>query len=139
MRVEIKSERVKVKAFTPEQVIELIDKAFHEADVEALVDLYDDAAVQVDYIGVNQGKEARGKQELRDLYSRLLVKPGHLTVKQIKTQVVEADGIALFTSRWSVSSDQEEPKTYIATVVLRQQPDGSWKDLIDSSPAVLDR
>ena len=127
-----------MRARSPEHAIELIDKAFHEADVETLVSLYDDAAVQVDYIGVNQGKEARGKQELRDLYSRML-RPGLFTVKQIKTHVVQAGGIALFTSHWSASSDQEEPKTYIATVVLRQQPDGSWKDLIDSGPAVLDQ
>ncbi|MGV6871963.1 YybH family protein [Pseudochelatococcus sp. B33] len=124
-------------AQSPEHAIELIDKAFQEADVEALMSLYDDSAVQVDYVVAADGTEIRGKQALREMYAGLL-RPGLFTVKQIKTHVVEADGIALFTSKLSLSFGEKEPRTYVATIVFRRQPDGSWKDLIDSSPSVLD-
>ena len=127
-----------LRASSPQQVVELIDKAFHAGDVENLVEMYDVAGVQVDYMGVNDYHEVRGRDALRNLYSGLL-KPGKFAVKQIKTHVTEADGIALLTSRWSITSEDAEPKFYVASIVLRRQADGSWKDLIDSSPSVLDR
>lgn len=120
----------------PAHAIELIDRAFQEADVDTLVSLYDDAAVLIS-TELAPGREIRGKQDLRDFYSRVL-QPGAFSVAQIKTHVVEADGIALFTSLWSLSREGTQTKNFIATVVFRQQPDGGWKDLIDSSPAVLD-
>jgi ketosteroid isomerase-like protein len=126
-----------LRANSPQQVVELIDKAFHAGDVESLVDMYDPAGVQIDYLGVNDYKEVRGREGLLKLYSGLL-KPGRFTVEQIKTHVTEADGIALLTSRWSIASENVDPKYYVASIVLRRQPDGSWKDLIDSSPSVLD-
>jgi ketosteroid isomerase-like protein len=119
----------------PAHAIELIDRAFQDADIDTLVSLYDDAAVLIS-TELDPRREIRGKQELRDFYSRVL-KPGAFSVAQIKTHVVEADGIALFTSRWSLSRDGSPPKSFVATVVFRRQPDGGWKDLIDSSPAVL--
>jgi ketosteroid isomerase-like protein len=119
----------------PAHAIALIDKAFQEADVDTLVSLYDDAAVLIS-TELAPGREIRGKQELREFYSRIL-QPGAFSVAQIKTHVVEADGVALFTSRWSLSRDGAPTKSFIATVVFRRQPDGGWKDLIDSSPAVL--
>jgi ketosteroid isomerase-like protein len=119
----------------PARAIELIDKTFQAADVDTLVSLYDDAAVLIS-TELAPGREIRGKQELREFYTRVL--PGALSVAQIKTHVVEADGIALFTSRWSLIRERTLTKSFIATVVFRRQPDGGWKDLIDSSPAVLD-
>lgn len=126
-----------MKASSPKEVIELIDKAFHAGDVESLVGMYDEAGVQVDYIGVNNHREVRGRDSLRKLYSQLL-QPGKYTVQQIKSHITEADGIALFTSKWSIHTEHTEPKVYIASIVLRRQADGSWKDLIDSSPLVLE-
>ena len=125
-------------AHSPEHAIELLDKAFNEADVKSVLSLYDDAAVLIDATAtaLQPGKEARGKEALRSLYARIL-KPGAISVEQLKTHVVEADGIALFTSRWRLGVQGAPPQTFIATVVLRRQPDGSWKNLIDSSPSVL--
>jgi ketosteroid isomerase-like protein len=119
----------------PAHAIELIDKAFQEADVDTLVSLYDDAAVLIS-TELAPSREIRGKQELREFYSRVL-HPGAFSIAQMKTHVVEADGVALFTSCWSLSRDGAPTKSFIATVVFRRQPDGGWKDLIDSSPAVL--
>ncbi|MCB8877460.1 nuclear transport factor 2 family protein [Acidisoma silvae] len=84
------------------------------------------------------GTEARGANELRTLYGSFM-KPG-TTAKQIKTHVTEADGIALFTSRWSLTIGDEPPQEFIATTVFRRQSDGGWKALIDNArgPLVLD-
>jgi ketosteroid isomerase-like protein len=131
---QIKKEN-RMYARDPGQAIKLIDIAFQDADIDALVSLYDDAAVLTSTELV-PGREIRGKQELRDFYSGVL-KPGAFSVAQVNTHMVEADGIALFTSRWSLSRDGSPTKSFVATVVFRRQPDGGWKDLIDSSPAVL--
>ena len=41
-------------AHSPEHAIQLIDKAFQEADIETLVSFYDDAAVLIDSTGPNE-------------------------------------------------------------------------------------
>lgn len=58
----------------PAHAIELIDKAFQVADVDTLVSLYDESAVLIS-TEISPGREIRGKQELRDFYSRVL-QPG---------------------------------------------------------------
>ena len=120
-------------ANSPEQAIELLDDAFNRGDLDAVLRLYEDAAVVIS----QPGTEARGPEELRTLYGALM-RPG-TTAKQIKTHVVEADGIALFTSRWSFTVADEPPQEFIATTVLRRQSDGGWKALIDNArgPLVL--
>ena len=86
------------------------------------------------------GIEARGKSAIRGLYAQML-QPG-IVARQLKVRVLEADGIALFISHWSLSRPGEGEKTFISTTVLRQQQDhGGWKVIIDNAqgPAILDQ
>ena len=119
---------------SPAQAIELLDDAFNRGDLDAVLRYYDEAAVVLP----RPGTEARGSEELRKLYGSFM-KPG-TTAKQIKTHVVEADGVALFTSRWCLTIDDKPPQEFIATTVFRRQSDGTWKALIDNArgPLVLD-
>jgi ketosteroid isomerase-like protein len=112
----------------------MLDQAFNHGDLEGILSLYDDAAVVLPMPGV----QARGMPEIRALYKRFL-RPG-VTAHQEKMHVLEADGIALFTSRWTLHAEGQPSEIFIATVVLRQQADGGWKALIDSArgPSVLD-
>ncbi len=121
-------------AKNPAHAIEMLDDAFNRGDVEAILRYYDPAAVVLP----EPGQEIRGEAALRSLYKQF-TRPGTVA-RQLQTHVVEADGIALFTSRWSLSVDSGEPQTFVATVVLRQQPDGGWKALIDNArgPQVLE-
>ena len=121
-------------ARNPEHAIELLDNAFNRGDLDGVLRYYEDTAVVLPQPGI----EARGLEELGTLYGSFM-KPG-TTAKQIKTHVVEADGIALFTSRWSLNIDDEPPQEFIATTVFRRQPDGGWKALIDNArgPLILD-
>jgi len=56
-----------------------------------------------------------------------------------KTQVIEADGVALFVSRWIFQAKGAAERTFTATTVFRKQPDGGWKALIDNpfGPLIL--
>ena len=122
-------------AHSPEHAIEILDRAFNEGDLETVMDFYDDAAVVVPQPGI----EARGKAAIRDVYGQML-QPG-MVARQLKVRVLEAGGIALFISHWSLSRSGEGEKPFISTTVLRQQDHGGWKVIIDNAqgPAILDQ
>ena len=121
-------------ARSPEQAIEILDRAFNEGDLETIINFYDEAA----FVVPRPGLEARGKAAIRDMYSKML-RPG-MVARQIKVRVFEADGIALFLSQWSLSEPGKDEMTFTSTTVLRQQSDGGWKPLIDNAQglAILD-
>jgi ketosteroid isomerase-like protein len=77
-------------------------------------------------------------EAIREMYSKML-QPG-VVARQLKIRVLEADGIALFISHWSLSRPGQTEKVFIATTVLRKQNHGGWKALIDNAqgPAILD-
>lgn len=122
-------------ARSPEEAVEMLDRAFNDGDVETLLTFYEDGAVVV----TEPGHLARGSSELRAFFNRV-VRSG-MSARQLKTYTLEADGIALFLSRWSLQIGTEgAQRTFIATTVFRRQPDGSWRALIDNSvgPSVLE-
>ena len=122
-------------ARSPEEAVKMLDRAFNEGDVETLLTFYEDAAVVV----TQPGHLARGSSELRAFFNRV-VRSG-MSAKQLKTYTLEADGIALFLSRWSLETGTEgAQRTFIATTVFRRQSDGGWQVLIDNSvgPSVLE-
>jgi ketosteroid isomerase-like protein len=121
-------------ASSPEHSVQMMDKAFNEGDVNSLLGFYEDAPVVV----TEPGKLARGKEELRRFFEKVIASKRH--VRRIRTHVIEADGIALFLSRWTLAtSDEAFPKKFVATTVFRRQQNGEWKALIDNplGPLVL--
>jgi uncharacterized protein (TIGR02246 family) len=124
-------------AKSPEHAVELLDRAFNEGDVDTLLALYEDAAVVIP----EPGKTARGKAELRDFFEHA-VRAGS-SARQLQTHVIEADGVALFLSRWTLHARGSDPavssRAFVATTVFRKQQDGGWKVLIDNplGPLVL--
>ncbi|WP_144154311.1 YybH family protein [Paraburkholderia sp. BCC1885] len=125
-------------ARSPEHAVELLDRAFNGRDLDAVVGFYEDDAVVV----TEPGRTIRGRAELRNFFE-LAMKSG-VSATQLKTHVIEADGIALFLSRWRLDyqapSGEITSRELVATTVFRQQADGGWKVLIDNSlgPLVLD-
>jgi ketosteroid isomerase-like protein len=51
---------------SPEHAVELLDRAFNEGDLDAVLGFYDAAAVVV----TEPGKLARGREELRNFFER---------------------------------------------------------------------
>ena len=125
-------------AATPAQIVERLDRAFNEGDLPTLLRLYEDEAVVV----TEPGKLARGAEELRRFFTQAL--QSGASARQVTTQVLEAGGVALFLSRWTLhpsGSDPDAPaRSFIATTVFRRQPSGEWKILIDNpfGPLILE-
>jgi ketosteroid isomerase-like protein len=124
-------------AKSPEHAVELLDQAFNDRDVETVLGFYEDGAVVV----TEPGKTARGTAQLRTFFEHVMQSEG--SAKQLKTHVLEADGVALFLSRWPLESKKPNgelsSREFVATTVFRKQPTGGWKALIDNSfgPLVL--
>lgn len=122
---------------SPEQAVKTVDRAFNDGNIEAVLSFYEDNAVVL----TEPGKLARGQRELRGFFETVLA--SKVSARQLKTHVLEAEGIALFISRWTLvtSGSNEEPQAriFVATTMLRKQSDGKWKALIDNSfgPLVL--
>jgi ketosteroid isomerase-like protein len=121
----------------PEDIVKLLDRAFAENDLDTFMSFYESDAV----VMADPGRTVRGDAELRSFF-RQTMKPG-ASARQIKTHVLEADGIALFLSRWALTypdvQGQLSSREFVATAVFRKQEDGAWKVLIDNSfgPLVL--
>jgi ketosteroid isomerase-like protein len=124
-------------ATSPEHALELLDRAFAQGDLGAVLSFYEEAAVVI----TEPGKAARGAEELRSFFARAMQSGASAT--QLKTQVIEAEGVALFLSRWTLhvkgAPAGVAARTFIATTVFRKQADGGWKALIDNpfGPLIL--
>ena len=124
-------------AGSPEQAVELLDRAFRQKDIETVLSFYEEAAVVVS----EPGKTMRGAASLRAFFEQAML--AGATARQLKTWTVEADGVVLFISRWvlatAASGEDAGERTFVATTVFRKQPDGEWKILIDNpvGPLVL--
>ena len=120
--------------------MESVDEAYNRGDLEAVLDFYEDNAVMV---VEPSGALARGKVELRRAFEQVMTANG--SAKQVKTHVIEAEGIALFISHWTYSGTDPSGNAFVwqltATTVFREGGDGRWRALIDNSfgPAVLGR
>lgn len=126
-------------AESPAKAVELLDQAFNTGDLDSLMSLYEPEAVVV----ADLGSTLRGADAIRSFFESALRSDS--TAKQVQTKVIEADGIALFLSRWTLSSQKDTPdsnqRTFIATSVFRKQSDGTWKALIDNplGPLILEQ
>lgn len=125
-------------ASSPLEMVEQLDDAFNRGDLEAVLDFYEEEAVMV----IEPGRLAKGKAELRQAYEWIFSNIKGVA-RQEKTNVIEANDVALFTSKWNfegatldgVSVSRES----YASVIMRKQPDGNWRIVVDNSwgPAVL--
>ena len=126
-------------ATDPGHAVELLDAAFNQGDLEAVLGFYEEGAA---VIAAEPIRLIRGATELRGFFE-LAMRIG-MIAKQLKTRVIETEGVALFLSRWSLAPknpDSKQPaQTFHATSVFRKQADGSWKLLIDNplGPLLLD-
>jgi len=123
---------------SPEHVVEMLDHAFNNGDLEAVLAFYEEAAALV----AGPTTILRGRAQLSAFFESVLQSGSH--AKQLKVRVIESGEIALFLSRWTLipkgSTATRSGQEFFATTVMRKQPDGSWKVLIDNpiGPAALE-
>jgi len=115
---------------TPEQVLASIVEGINTGNLDALMSLYESSAA----FATQPGSLAHGLEGIRGGLAGFIAMKGtlHLNV----TRVLEASGLALVIGVWSFAGTGPDGQVVSLTGhsadVLRLQPDGSWRFVIDN-------
>ena len=109
---------------TPDDLHAAFAAAFQAADTDALVDLYEDGAVQVQADGSTTGRDGLSK-----VFDNLLA--AGLAMRGDPRAAIIIGDLALTSTRYASDSDDSEGQTIVTAEVSRRQSDGSWKVVID--------
>jgi uncharacterized protein (TIGR02246 family) len=115
---------------TPEQVLKSIVDGINTGNLEALLSLYEPEAA----FATQPGSLARGLSGVRESLAAFINIKGRLDLKV--TRVLEAGGLALVVGVWTFKGTAPDGSPVTLTGhngdVLRRQPDGSWRFVIDN-------
>ena len=115
---------------TPEEVLNSITEGINAGDLDSLMTLYEPLAC----FASQPGQLVKGTDGIRQSLRNFIDINGKLDLK-VK-RVLRASDLALVTSEWSFSGTGSDGKHVDITArsadVLRQQPDGSWRFVIDN-------
>ena len=117
-------------ATTPVQVLESIVAGINAGDLESLMPLYESDAA----FATEPGRLAHGPSGIRQALGGFISMQGELDLEV--TRVLEVGDLALVVGTWSFTGTgpDGEPVSLSArnADVLRRQPDGSWRFVIDN-------
>ena len=115
---------------TPEQVLETIVSGINSGDLDSLMPLYESEAA----FAAEPGNLAHGAPGVSQALSGFISMNGKLDLEV--TRVLEADDLALVVGVWSFEGTGPDGETVQLAAnnadVLRRQPDGSWRFVIDN-------
>jgi uncharacterized protein (TIGR02246 family) len=116
-----------------EDALRAYQEAFNDGDLDALLALYEPEATFVP----QPGQAAAGAAAIRAALGGFLALKGRLEIEALEAKdVVRAGDLALVSGSWTLTGTAPggEPVTMRGrtTDVLRRQPDGSWRWVIDA-------
>jgi len=114
---------------TPAALMAQFRDRLHGGDLDGLVGLYEPAAV----FEPEPGRTVHGHVEIRAALAALMALSPRMVVRP--QQVLEAGDVALVVNNWTMAGTAPDGTPVArdgrSADVLRRQPDGSWKVLID--------
>jgi ketosteroid isomerase-like protein len=115
---------------TPEEVLNSVVEGINAGDLDSLMTLYEPLAC----FASQPGQLAKSPDGIRESLLGFIDMNGKLDLK-VK-RVLKASDLALVTTEWSFSGNGSDGKhvdiTSKSADVLRQQPDGTWRFVIDN-------
>ena len=115
---------------TPEQVLASIVRGINSGDLESLMGLYEPGAA----FAMQPGDLAHGAAGVRGALAGFIALEGELDLEV--TRVLEVGDLALVVGTWSFegTGPDGQPVRLAAdnADVLRRQPDGTWRFVIDN-------
>lgn len=118
------------KKMTPEEVLNSVTEGINAGNLDSLMTLYEPLAC----FASQPGHLAKSPADIRESLRSFIDMNGKLDLK-VK-RVLNASDIALVTTEWLFSGTGSDGK-HVDIVgksadVLRQQPDGTWRFVIDN-------
>lgn len=116
-----------------EDVVRAFQDAFNRRDLDALLALYEPEAAFVP----QPGQVVSGPAALKEALGAFLALNGQLEIAEIEPQHIAQSGdLALVSETWKIAGTgpNGEPVALSGrtTDVLRRQPDGTWRWVIDA-------
>jgi uncharacterized protein (TIGR02246 family) len=123
------------KAYNAADVHPIYMKAFNAGDVEAAVACYEPDGCFVSA----SGRIARGATELREVYRVTFVNRPTFQV-DVRKVLPAGNDLALIIGEWTSRAQTSNGETKVwsgtYTDIVRKQPDGTWKLVLDNSHGV---
>jgi ketosteroid isomerase-like protein len=118
------------KIMTPKEVLNSVVEGINTGDLNSLMMLYETNAC----FASQPGQLAKNPEDIRQSLRSFIDLKGKLDLK-VK-RILQASDLALVISEWSFSGTGSDGNPVNMTAksvdVLRQQPDGSWRFVIDN-------
>jgi uncharacterized protein (TIGR02246 family) len=112
----------------PRSIHSLFQEAFNAGDIDALVSLYEPNAVLV-----VSGQPVVGHASIRAAYKVFLAGRSRMTLKT-RSVVTFDETLAILHGDWILEGGMGESGNNrgLSTEVVRRQPDGAWRFIIDN-------
>lgn len=115
---------------TPEDMHPTFEAAFNARDLEALLALYEAGAALMPEPGV----VVTGQAAMREALATLLALPGALTMTT--KALIATDDLVLLHAAWTLDGagpgDTPVALAGYSSEVVRRQPDGTWRYILDN-------
>ena len=113
----------------PRQLNQAWEKAYNDGDIDALIELYEPEATVIP----EPGSPVTGQAAIREALAPLVALKGQIQLRT--TAVIESGDLAVVYAEWSLTgTDPSGGPVNLegrSTELMRRQPDGSWRDVID--------
>lgn len=114
----------------PEAVLETFSQALSRGDLDIILSLYEDEAC---LIPQPHRPAVHGKAAIREALQQFVAIKAHIEIQ--RTTSVQAGDVALLRSAWQLTGVGPDGApiqvSHESTDVMRRQPDGRWKIVID--------
>jgi ketosteroid isomerase-like protein len=106
--------------------------AFNTGNVDTVMKMYDVNGIIVP----EPGKPVSGKQRFEEAIKSILSIKGKMEIKTV--YCLETGDLAVGRSEWKIKDGNEVKVSAKGIEVMKRQPDGSWKIVIDHAFGALD-
>jgi len=106
--------------------------AFNTGDVNTVMSMYDTTGIIVP----EPGKPVSGRQNFEEAIKAILSIKGKMEIKTV--YCLQTGNLAVGRSEWSITDGNEVKVSAKGIEVMKQQPDGTWKIVIDHAFGALE-
>jgi uncharacterized protein (TIGR02246 family) len=106
--------------------------AFNTGDAATVLNMYDFDGIIVP----EPGKPVSGREKFEEAIKSILSIKGKMEIKTV--YCLQTGNLAVGRSEWNITDGNEVKVSAKGIEVMRQQPDGTWKIVIDHAFGALD-
>jgi uncharacterized protein (TIGR02246 family) len=99
--------------------------AFNTGDIATVMNMYDNTGVIVP----EPGKHVSGKEQFEEAVRAILAIKGKMEIRTV--YCIQTGNVAVGRSEWNITDGDEVKVSAKGIEVMKQQPDGTWKIVID--------